>query len=754
MNSNKKHVAKRTMSAVMAGCMVLGSSAALAADLSKTDISPNHWAAEALSEFIDKGYLSGYGDNTYKPDQKVIRAEFVSLVNKVKGYSEKSDKISKYTDVKEGDWCYDALSAALQAGYLTGTSSTTLSPNAQLTREQAFTMIAHVLGLEDGTREDLNGFPDADKVSDWAVPFVGALVREGVVSGRSDSSGGTVVLAPQATLTRAEAVAVLRESLKAEDEYVYVKMNIPYANFYAAEINNEDAVDAVTSATNNKSIKNGDGELVAGTYNDYNADAWAAGTQTEVNIKGVSYPVAVRKTDLDKLPKADNAQADYYYTELDSKPSVYKIASFDGDTLSLGEAQGETIALKGTGVSLSTSTAWGDYQMEIDTDAFENATVYGVVLSAEKDGETVTYGMRQEENIWRKTEIAWSSGIKTAEPHGNTLNYEHYVGLMGSTVKRVTYYTDQGKYTVDTDVYVPVKFTNTFAVESAAADSGSSAVTMTDFPADYDAEYTVTNAGGETTTGFSCDGSTLTWTGTPAAGTYTLTVSDAGGKYAGFSATFQLQTEAIVAAYDAENIKLVKASDATDEAFANYLTNISSVKVGETSYNASGRGSVRIIKEDGTIDLTAKSRDTAVFEAGKTYAVEVTAAGYTNSLSFELKVPDETPAAQTLTGTATVLNGDEEFETGDYQIMVDVVVEGGVVQSVALNNGTVIDETNQKYSNYAFNGRTKGDKEYASIPSQYIGKTVEDAAETEVDVVSGATYSSNAIADAVKDALN
>ena len=128
MNSNKKHVAKRTMSAVMAGCMVLGSSAALAADLSKTDISPNHWAAEALSEFIDKGYLSGYGDNTYKPDQKVIRAEFVSLVNKVKGYSEKSDKISKYTDVKEGDWCYDALSAALQAGYLTGTSSTTLSP--------------------------------------------------------------------------------------------------------------------------------------------------------------------------------------------------------------------------------------------------------------------------------------------------------------------------------------------------------------------------------------------------------------------------------------------------------------------------------------------------------------------------------------------------------------------------------------------------------------------------------------------------
>ena len=433
----------------------------------------------------------------------------------------------------------------------------------------------------------------------------------------------------------------------APEAKIYVKMNIPYADFYAAEINNEDAVDAVTSATNNKSIKNGDGDLVGGTYNDYNADAWAAGTQKEVHIKGVSYPVAITPSELAQLTKTDDKQADYYYTELESAPAAYKTATVKDGKISFGEAQGKTTKLEAK-TELSTSTPWGDYRLDVDTDAFGKNNVYGVVISAEKDGKTTTYGMRQEENIWRRTEIAWSSGIKKTEPHGNVLNYEHYVGLMGSTIKSVTYYTADGEYTIDADLYVPVKFTtDNFKVENALADSGSTSVEMKDFPSDYQAEYKVTDAKGNELEGASVKDGKISWTGTPATGKYTLTVSDKFGKYASFSTTFELQTSAMPAAYQASNLRVVGADGASAEELSSFLSNVSSVAVNGKNYTASGRGSVAVVNSKGFIDLTT-SPFTGM-KAGDIYKISVKATGYAKTLDFELTVPDKIYAYANLT---------------------------------------------------------------------------------------------------------
>lgn len=433
----------------------------------------------------------------------------------------------------------------------------------------------------------------------------------------------------------------------APEAKIYVKMNIPYADFYAAEINNEDAVDAVTSATNNKSIKNGDGDLVGGTYNDYNADAWAAGTQKEVHIKGVSYPVAITPSELAQLTKTDDKQADYYYTELESAPAAYKTATVKDGKISFGEAQGKTTKLEAK-TELSTSTPWGDYRLDVDTDAFGTNNVYGVVISAEKDGKTTTYGMRQEENIWRRTEIAWSSGIKKTEPHGNVLNYEHYVGLMGSTIKSVTYYTADGEYTIDADLYVPVKFTtDNFKVENALADSGSTSVEMKDFPSDYQAEYKVTDAKGNELEGASVKDGKLTWTGTPANGKYTLTVSDKSGKYASCSTTFELQISAMPAAYQASNLRVAGADGASAEELSGFLSNVSTVTINGKNYAASGRGSVAVINSKGFIDLTT-SPFTGM-KAGDIYKISVKATGYAKTLDFELTVPDKIYAYANLT---------------------------------------------------------------------------------------------------------
>ncbi len=493
----------------------------------------------------------------------------------------------------------------------------------------------------------------------------------------------------------------------APEAKIYVQMNIPYADFYAAEINNEDAVDAVTSATNTKSIKNGDGELVGGTYNDYNADAWSAGTQKEVHIKGVSYPVAITPSDLAKLTKTDDKQADYYYTELESAPAAYKTATVKDGKISFGEAQGKATKLEAT-TELYTSTAWGDYLLDVDTDAFDSGNVYGVVITAEKDGKTTDYGMRQEENIWRKTEIAWSSGIKKTEPHGNVLNYEHYVGLMGSTIKSVTYYTADGVYTIDADHYVPVKFTtDNFKVENALADSGSTAVELKDFPSDYQAEYKLADAKGNAVEGVAVKDGKLTWTGTPAAGKYTLTVSDKSGKYASFSTTFEMQTNAMPAAYQATDLRVVSADGASAEDLSNFLSNVSSVTINDKSYATSGRGSVKVVGSNGFIDLSTSPF--AGMKAGDTYTVSVKATGYAKTLDFELKVPEKIYAYASLSyneywanegvyaagndSSSEELDGHSELDKGGYDAVSRATTNHGLHRGSFQQTAVITAET-------------------------------------------------------------
>ena len=211
---------------------------------------------------------------------------------------------------------------------------------------------------------------------------------------------------------------------------------------------------------------------------------------------------------------------------------------------------------------------------------------------------------------------------------------------MGSTIKSVTYYTADGVYTIDADLYVPVKFTtDNFKVENALADSGSTSVEMKDFPSDYQAEYKVTDAKGNELEGASVKDGKISWTGTPATGKYTLTVSDKSGKYASFSTTFELQISAMPAAYQASNLRVVSADGASAEELSSFMSNVSTVTINGKNYAASGRGSVAVINSKGFIDLTA-SPFTGM-KAGDTYKISVKATGYAKTLDFELTVPDK-----------------------------------------------------------------------------------------------------------------
>lgn len=634
MNNNAKKTLCVLSVATAATMMVGGAAFAVNAD----DIH-GHWAEKTLQQFIDNGWIQG-DEGGIRPDSTITRAETATVVGAVEEYTEEAD-VSGYKDVAKTDWFYKQVAKIVKANVMVGVGDNKWAPQGDVTREQAAVIMCKLNDVSVDTKANAAdiraqlsklGYTDANAVSDWAAPYILAAVQNCYMSGYPDHT-----LRSGNNITRAEAIVML-DKAGATEQFAYVIMNVPYDDFYKAEgVTAVNGVDAVTSATMRKSRMNTADGLTAGTYyktaEDEKSDA----------IRGVVCTVCVAKSDLAKLNASLTEHDDYYYTTLDSVPENYKELAIGKDgSYSFGKTTVavDTETLKDTTVTFKTSSKYGDYQMKFSTNVLEKiGRAYGATVTT-TDG--TSYAMRSLENVWngKSLELAWSVGFTTTA-HGNPLVSDDYVSMMGKTIKSVAFYTVDGKiYSLDCEQYVPVKFaTENFAVENALADSGSTSVEMKDFPKDYEAEYKVTDAKGNELEGASVKDGKISWTGTPATGKYTLTVSDKSGKYASFSTTFELQTSAMPAAYQASNLRVAGADGASAEELSSFLSNVSSVNVNGKNYSASGRGSVAVINSKGFVDLTT-SPFTGM-KAGDTYKISVKATGYAKTLDFELTVPDK-----------------------------------------------------------------------------------------------------------------
>ena len=620
------------MGAVLAaGMLVSMLPTALAADRSEIE---NHWAKQPMTYFADQNWLVG-DEGGYRPDQSITRAEFMTLLNAVCGYTQQDDAAAKkFKDVKETDWFFKQVSIALAAGYVSGNGDDTMTPNANITREEAFAMISRLTDLSTTDTSYLDRFKDGDSVSSWAKTDVALLARERYVNGYEDG-----YLRPQWKITRAEAVQTIYASL---DQLIdrYVLMDIPYDDFYAAELNNDVQVDGVTSATLNKTRSS---SLVAGSYHADSKGSDISGITFPVKVpKGVKlsgwYPqitddssVEITVTNRGQTTTTTYTGKDalfestaYSYYLLTETPTYYKEVTEqkEGGDLVFSKIQGADTKQLDVAASLTTTTSYGDYQVDVDMDdATKNSlgTVYGVIFSTKEGAD---YGMRHLENVWRTTEIAWCTGFTTSV-HNCPTSSDHYKAMMGQTINKITYITSSGIYTIDTDLYVPVKYEGGISVENTDITAKSADITAT-LPEGYQAKYTAPE-------GFTVKDGKLTWDENAKIGKYTLKVEDESGKYAPASTTFELQTSEMPAQAASDNQSIVKADDATDEAFSAYLSAITGVKVNGKNYAASGRGAVKVIKNDGSIDFTTAPFKEAAVD-GK-YVLEITATGYANTLT-------------------------------------------------------------------------------------------------------------------------
>jgi hypothetical protein len=195
---------KRFLSVLLALLTALAAlPTAVAAEGATNDIA-GHWAEAVMQKWIDGGSLSGYGDGVYRPDASITRAEFMALVNRMKGYGGESADAAKYGDVSPDDWYYGAVSSALAAGYITGTGDAEMSPEKFITRQEAMAIMARIERIAPADDVSvLAGTNDGESAAAWAKGYVAAAVENGLIGG----SGGGV--SPLARITRAETVTLL-----------------------------------------------------------------------------------------------------------------------------------------------------------------------------------------------------------------------------------------------------------------------------------------------------------------------------------------------------------------------------------------------------------------------------------------------------------------------------------------------------------------------------------------------------------------
>lgn len=176
-----KNFINKLLPLALTAAMIVPSVPAMAAP---SDIA-GHWAESVITQWQSKGLIQGYEDGTFKPGNTITRAEFVTLMNNAKGFW--SEGSINFSDVKNDSWFYSAVARAVAAGYVKGYSDGSFKPNNTITRAEAAVMIANTAKLS-ANEAGAYRFTDIGSIPAWARGSVGAVVAAGYMTGYPDGS--------------------------------------------------------------------------------------------------------------------------------------------------------------------------------------------------------------------------------------------------------------------------------------------------------------------------------------------------------------------------------------------------------------------------------------------------------------------------------------------------------------------------------------------------------------------------------------
>ena len=185
------------------------------------DLSPVHWCYDKIIDFEKKGYVDGYEDGTFRPDKTITRAEFVKIVNNFFGYELENEAKTEFVDVSEDDWFMPYVNEAVERGYIEGYEDDTFRPEEPIRRQEATVILARILDIDEEVYpadhvDGLAQYSDGDEVQDWARVAIHSYSVYNFINGYEDGS-----LRILQNVTRAETVELLNtleEKLEIDDD--------------------------------------------------------------------------------------------------------------------------------------------------------------------------------------------------------------------------------------------------------------------------------------------------------------------------------------------------------------------------------------------------------------------------------------------------------------------------------------------------------------------------------------------------------
>lgn len=444
-----------------------------------------------------------------------------------------------------------------------------------------------------------------------------------------------------------------------ENNYVYAKIDLPYADYYYGELQ-----DVAADATKVADYEKEDPVKAAGYRETGHYDSVSSATKDKAKnfvtayhevvgegseihgVKGVNIAIDKElyeeaKKAVDAGTSAKNPLLDFVSkieTVSETAPVEYKVLNFDG---TFSKTVGKSTVNDKLTSEITTTSRYGNYEIKINDLELELDKVQGVVLETE-DGKK--FGLKHLENIWfQPNELAFC--VKEFdEAHGNKPDYLLYKDIEGKTITKITYLLqDADDVEISTSLFCKNMIPETYKVSGDESIVYNVQGTTINYKLETaDSKYTLEqvvyrNSKVEYTVDTSADGMVkLPKEGVP--GKYKLVFAN--DKYADITLETLIESELKAEDFMFENNKLTIKENPQAIDVKTYINSTSSATVGETEYKG-GRGrrfGTTVFNEDGTVNLDAvvkiDDKEVPIFEAG-THKVTIKADGYPD-ISFEV----------------------------------------------------------------------------------------------------------------------
>ena len=174
---------------------------------------PDYWAHKGIDYCVRNRLMSGVGAGTFSPDTACTRAQIVKILYNLSGnQTDYSYYYLPFTDVAPGAWYYNAVAWAYCNDVTSGTSATTFTPNAAITRQQLVTFLYRYTVKYapefTGNAAPISTFPDAGSVANWAYAAMSWAVGNGLIKGNAHDNGPDY-LDPNGSATRAQTATII-----------------------------------------------------------------------------------------------------------------------------------------------------------------------------------------------------------------------------------------------------------------------------------------------------------------------------------------------------------------------------------------------------------------------------------------------------------------------------------------------------------------------------------------------------------------